>query len=80
MINGLLDLSPEVAPREEESKASVESQRSTTESELSSDFSKFSYRSQNKSHPWKRKDVAMILLGIFIEDIQMYFQGILTSS
>ena len=69
VINGLLELNTEPALGEEESKVAVDSQRSTAESELSSDFSKFSYRSQNKSHPWKRKEVAMILLGIFIEDI-----------
>ena len=72
VINGLLDLSPQAALGEEESKASEESQRSTAESELSADFTKFSYKSKNESHQWKRKDVAMILLGIFIEDIQMY--------
>lgn len=30
------------------------------------------YLSQNKQHSWKRKDVAMILVGLFIEDIQMF--------
>ena len=30
------------------------------------------YVSQNPNHAWKRQDVAMILLGLFIEDIQMY--------
>jgi hypothetical protein len=28
--------------------------------------------SPNPNHSWKRRDVAMILMGIFIEDIQMY--------
>lgn len=28
--------------------------------------------SQNPNHFWKRVDVAMLLLGIFNEDIQMY--------
>lgn len=28
--------------------------------------------SKNQNHMWKRKDVAMILTGLFIEDIQMY--------
>lgn len=30
------------------------------------------YMSSNKNHPWKRKDIAMILFGLFIEDVQMY--------
>ena len=71
VINGLLDLSPDATP-EGEKKASVDSKNSTTESELNTDFSKYAYKSLSKSHQWKRKDVAMILLGIFIEDIQMY--------
>ena len=71
VINGLLDLSL-VATPEEEKKVSVDSQNSTTESDLNTDFSKYAYKSLSKSHQWKRKDVAMILLGIFIEDIQMY--------
>lgn len=30
------------------------------------------YTSQNKKDLFKKKDVAMILLGLFVEDIQMY--------
>jgi hypothetical protein len=35
-------------------------------------FNKLQYMSTNPSHPGKRRDVAMILMGVFIEDIQMY--------
>jgi hypothetical protein len=30
------------------------------------------YMSAQQNHPWKRKDIAMILFGLFIEDVQMY--------
>ena len=30
------------------------------------------YLSKNAQHGWKRKDVAMILVGLFIEDLQMF--------
>jgi len=35
-------------------------------------FEEFTYISSNANHEWKRKDVALLLLGIFIEDIQMF--------
>jgi hypothetical protein len=47
-----------------------ESQEGKEDEDL--DFSKIQYMSKNKNHAWKRRDVAMILMGLFIEDIQMY--------
>ena len=35
-------------------------------------FEEFTYISENPNHAWKRVDVAMLLLGIFNEDIQMF--------
>ena len=35
-------------------------------------FEEFTYISDNSNHEWKRIDVAMLLLGIFNEDIQMF--------
>ena len=35
-------------------------------------FEEFTYISENSNHEWKRIDVAMLLLGIFNEDIQMF--------
>lgn len=35
-------------------------------------FEEFTYISENGNHEWKRIDVAMLLLGIFNEDIQMF--------
>ena len=44
----------------------------TEEEESDYNLKEYAYMSTNAKHPWKRKDVAMILLGLFIEDIQMY--------
>lgn len=67
-----MDLNHDQQIQEEEQKVSIQSQKSSTEAEINADFCKFSYTSANKNHSWKKRDVAMILLGIFIEDIQMY--------
>ena len=32
----------------------------------------YSYISDNTKHQWKRKDVAILLIGLFTEDIQMF--------
>ena len=47
-----------------------EDQNEEEESEYT--LKEYAYMSSNAQHPWKRKDVSMILLGLFIEDIQMY--------
>ena len=33
------------------------------------DLGNFSYISENKNHVFKRRDAAMLLVGIFVEDI-----------
>lgn len=34
----------------------------------------FTYTSKNKKHIWKKKEVALYLIGNFVEDISMYRQ------
>jgi hypothetical protein len=68
----LLDLKSDELLSEEPTNTASNPQKNIIENEIKADFNKFSYTSSNKDHLWKQKDVAMILLGIFIEDIQMY--------
>jgi len=30
------------------------------------------YLSDNRKHPWKRREVGMLLIGVFAEDISMF--------
>ena len=59
----------------EESKSSegiLENETAISTHKDQQDLKEFTYYSNNKLHAWKRKDVAMILLGLFIEDVAMF--------
>lgn len=59
----------------EESKSSegiLENETAISTNKDQQDLKEFTYYSNHKLHMWKRKDVAMILLGLFIEDVAMF--------
>mmetsp|Transcript_11745 Transcript_11745/g.18002 ORF Transcript_11745/g.18002 Transcript_11745/m.18002 type:complete len:94 (-) Transcript_11745:2002-2283(-) len=78
VIDSLLDFNsdaPSRNPTEESKESSDNSAIETANSSRNDDkanLKEFSYMSCNEHHIWKRKDVAIILLGLFIEDVQMY--------